>query len=382
MNILHVAPAFYPATYWGGPTYSVYGLCNALAAIPDTRLRILTTDTAGPRFHDRVPISGFPMRYPDGYDVYFCKRLLFASVAPRLLYSLWPMVMWADVVHLTGVYSFPTIPTLLVCRILNKPVVWSPRGALQRWKGATRPYLKRVWEWACNALISPKNCILHVTSAEEATDSKVRIAGAPVTLIPNGVEIPEFLPARVWMPGGRFRLLYLGRLHPIKGIENLLQALKALEDEAISLVICGSGDDAYSLGLRNLVDQIGLARSVSFRGHVEGKEKSDAFAQADVCVVPSFSENFGMVVAESLANGVPVVVSKGTPWAGVETHRCGLWVENSPASIAHALRSMKRNNIAEMGGCGRKWMRTEFSWNQVARQTHRLYANRLDNIQL
>ena len=315
------------------------------------------------------------MLYPGGYEAFFCRRLWAASVSPGMLLRLWPMIRWADVVHLTAVYSPPTIPALLICRLLGKPIVWSPRGALQRWEGTTKPLAKRAWEGICNALISDNSCIMHVTSKQEAIDSQARIPKARAEIIPNGVEIPDALPAREWLPCGRLRLLYMGRLHPIKGIDNLLRALKLLEDESIVLEICGNGDAAYLLGLQEIVHQLGLKRCVSFRGHVDGKDKLNAFMQADVCVVPSFTENFGMVVAEALAYAVPVIASQGTPWAEVEARDCGLWVNNSPESLVAGIESIRHKTLPEMGMRGRDWMKEEFSWAAIAGKMVVIYTD-------
>lgn len=374
MNVLHVTPAFYPATYWGGPIFSVYSLCNALAKFPDVSLKVLTTDTAGPSRNDSVPVASFPMHYSEGYEVYFCHRWWAASIAPGMFLRLWPMIRWADVVHLTAVYSPPTIPTLLICRLLGKPVVWSPRGALQRWEGATKLLAKNTWELVCNMLIRSGRCFLHVTGEAEAVDSVERISKAIVKLIPNGVDIAETPQNRVWLPEGKLRLLYIGRLHPIKGIENLLRALKILAAESFTLEIYGSGDDAYSLSLSNLVHELGLDHCVSFRGHVDGEKKKNAFINADVCVVPSYTENFGMVVAEALAHGVPVIASKGTPWEKIERHDCGLWVENSPKSLANAISYMRKSDLQQMGFRGWLWMKKDFSWEKIAHQMKTTYV--------
>jgi glycosyltransferase involved in cell wall biosynthesis len=377
MKILHITPAYYPATYWGGPIYSLYGLCNALAKMRGITLRVLTTDAAGPSRSASVKVTGFPMLYPGGYEVFFCRRLWAASVSPGMFLRLWPMIRWADVVHLTAVYSPPTIPTMLICRLLGKPVVWSPRGALQRWEGATKPSAKRAWEWICNALVSRKDCVLHVTSEQEAVDSEARIPKARAEIIPNGVDIPEALPARKWLPGGRLRVLYIGRLHPIKGIENLLRALKLQEDSTVSLTICGSGDESYLRGLKELVHQLGLDECVSFQGHVDGKEKLNAFMKGDVCVVPSFTENFGMVVAEALAHAVPVIASHGTPWAGVEKHACGLWVDNSQKGLSDAISLIRHKPLVEMGARGKAWIKGAFSWETIAGQMFCTYRSLL-----
>lgn len=374
MKVLYVTPAFYPATYWGGPIYSVYGLCNALAKTQNISLRVLTTDSAGPRPSDRVKVSGFPMLYKSGYEVYFCSRWWAASVSPSMILRLWSMIRSADVVHLTAVYSPPTIPTLLICRVLSKAVVWSPRGSLQRWERATRPLVKKVYEWICNALVS-RGCILHVTSTEEAINSSPRIPKAKVVVISNGVDIPEALPGRSWLPDGKLRLLYIGRLHPIKGIENLFQAIKQLNDESVLLTVCGDGDSAYSRSLKTLIIRLGLDDRVTFNGHVDGLKKEQAFMLADVCVVPSFTENFGMVVAEALAHGVPVIASKGTPWKDIEKHGCGLWTENSPDQFAQAIRQMKTAPLCVMGARGRNWMKDSYSWDKFASEMFLAYRH-------
>jgi len=251
LKILHVTPSFYPATYWGGPIYSVYGLCNALAKIPDVSLRVLTTDSADPNRSDSVEVSGFPMYYPAGFEVFFCRRLWAASVSPGMILQLWSMIRWADIIHLTGVYSFPTFPVLLLARINKKPVVWSPRGALQRWKGSKRLFLKYIWERVCNFLIMPGLCTLHVTSDDEAKESLQRISRADIVVIPNGVEIPE-LTERNWRPDSRLRLLYLGRLHPKKGIENLIRCMMELKEETL-LNIYGNGEQNYTNQLKELI---------------------------------------------------------------------------------------------------------------------------------
>ncbi|MFS8085361.1 MAG: glycosyltransferase, partial [Acidobacteriota bacterium] len=213
MKVLHVTPAFYPATNWGGLAHSVPGLCNALAKNPDIQLRVLTTDSDGPKTRRRVPVKSFPERFAAGYEVYYCRRLFGQSVSPGLLLRVWSRVRWADVVHLTATYSFPTIPTLFVCKLLGKPLIWSPRGALQRWQGTTREQTKAVWEKLCNALCDPKRVVLHMTSEEEKNESWPRMCRTEARVIHNGISLPG-LNGGGSKRNGSLRLLYLGRLHP------------------------------------------------------------------------------------------------------------------------------------------------------------------------
>ncbi len=374
LRVLHVVPTFYPAAYWGGPIYSVYGLCNALAQRPEVELRVLTTDSAGPRLHERLATSGEVM-LPAGYTVYYARRQFGVSGSLDLLGQLWPMIRWADVVHITGVYSFPTIPALLGCRLFHKSIVWSPRGALQRWQGTRKRGVKRLWEWACRSVMANRNSVLHVTSDMEARESLDRVRGARASVIANGVEIPDAVPARAWQPGGQLRLLYIGRLDVKKGIENLIDALAELETSVV-LDICGVGPEPYMQALKERVQRSGVGARVRFHGHVDAK--SSVFWNADVCVVPSYTENFAMVVAEALAHGVSVIASTGTPWQALGEHDCGMWVANDPKTLASAIRDMRRRDLEALGARGRKWMQREFGWESVAQRMRALYCELVD----
>lgn len=376
MKILHVIPAYYPASYWGGPIFSVYALNNALACLPDVALTVLTTDAMGPGVTRSLDKADWAMLYPN-QEIIMTKRIAGACISIELLRKLLGLARNADVVHLTGTYSFPIIPTLLLCRIFNKPLVWSPRGAIQdahEWEGARSRRLKRLWERFCNRLIRPGRVVTHTTAERERVATQERLPRATAMIVPNGVDVPDSLPDRDWLPESRLRLMYLGRLSPKKGIENLLEALSLLSDASISLTIYGTGDVEYEARLKSLAGQLGLiGETVFFVGHVEGEAKSAAFSQADVCVVPSYTENFCMVVAEALAHGVPVIASHGTPWAELEQKRCGLWVDNSPESLAQAISQIRLMPIQEMGRLGWGWMKQEFSWNSVAANMLALY---------
>ncbi len=384
MKILHVTPSYHPASFWGGPVSSVFGLNGSLAAIPGVALSVLTTDAAGPRVSDRIRNHGAPGTPAPGYTVRFCRRVAGASVAPELLRVLPRAVRWADLVHLTAVYSFPTFPTLVLCRTLHKPLVWSPRGsvlATERWPGARRRGLKRAWEWSCNALV-PRDVpwTLHATSEAELTASQARLPRCEAAVIPNGVTAPPELAAREWRPRGALRLLFLGRLGPEKGLDSLLHALAEPSDPRVQLEVCGAGRAAYVASLRELAGALGLDGRVRFVGQVEGERREQAYQQADLCVVPSHSESFSMVVAEALARGLPVIASTGTPWQELETKACGMWVPNTPERLAAAIRKAGGMDLAAMGRRGREWMLQDFSWDSAARRIHALYAHLLGRV--
>lgn len=368
LRVLQVAPAFFPATYWGGPTVSVFHLCNGLAREPGVNLKVLTTDTSGPRGVDRLTENEKRPEQYSGYPVYFCRKLAGVDFTPAVWRHVWRHVAWADVVHLNSVYTSTTLPTLVAARFLRKPLVWSPRGALQRWSGSRKPWLKGVWNLSCRMLLRREWTRIHGTSDEEAVESSDRLAGMRSFVVPNGVEAPGDCPQRDWRAGGILRILFLGRLDPKKGIENLLRALPLLEPGTATLEICGGGDPAYEATLRRVASGLGVFDRVRFRGHVEGDQKASAYRSADVCVVPSYTENFAMVVAESLVHGTPVIASTGTPWRELQEKGAGWWVPNDPASLSAALDLARGADLASMGQKGRNWMIAKFSWQSVARR--------------
>ncbi|MFL6212870.1 MAG: glycosyltransferase [Blastocatellia bacterium] len=372
MKVLHVTPSFYPAHVYGGPTRSVYELCCGLRRA-GCEVRVLTTDANGPDAvlnvdtEREIELSGFGVRY--------CHRIKDVSVSPQFLRVMPEYVRWADVVHLTAVYSFPVIPALLLCRMLGKPVVWSPRGMLQRWEGTTRPAIKTVWEWICQK-VAPHRLILHVTSEEEGQESLERLPGVDLAVIPNGIEVADKIAA---VNGHkRLRLLFIGRLHPKKGIENLLAAYQRLNGGLAvpaSLTIAGAGDPQYADQLKECIKQLGLSEQVQMLGAVLGSEKENAFMNADVVVVPSHTENFAMVVAEALAYGIPVIASTRTPWKRLTEMGCGLWVDNRPESLAEAIEKISRMPLREMGLKGREWMQKEFANDVIARKMASVYES-------
>lgn len=368
MNILHVTPSFYPAFFYGGPTHSVFELCAGLARHGNS-VTVLTTDANGPSEVLSVDTSQEVQLRP-GLNVRYCHRVMDVSVSPRLLALLPSYISRADVVHLTAVYSFTTIPTMFLCKKKRKPMVWSPRGALQRWPGTPKRFMKSAFESLCRSVL-PRNAVLHCTSDEEAQESGIRISGREIRVIPNGVEIPSEYSSPERGQGTQF--LYLGRLHPKKCIENLLSAFCELGSMNASLIIAGEGDLAYSDSLKARIKSFQLENRVQMVGAVYGDKKHDLLASSDCTVVPSHTENFAIVVAESLAHGVPVIASRGTPWRQLEQNGCGFWVDNDPRSLAAAMRKILDLPMHEMGARGREWMRREFSLDSTTEKMSALY---------
>jgi glycosyltransferase involved in cell wall biosynthesis len=242
---------------------------------------------------------------------------------------------------------------------------------LQEWAASPRRGSKAIWDILCRLLAGRRTTIV-AASGREAEAARKRFPRIPVKIVENGVAVPERVTHR---ESAVFRILFLGRLHVIKGIENLIEACKLLKGRGddFRLRIVGPSEPGYLESLKEQARRSGLGNTIEFLGPVDESVKEALFAESDVLVLPSFSENFGLVVAESLAHGVPVIVSDKTPWRSVEERGCGRWVPNDAKSLADAIQSMMAAERKTMGQRGREWMCAEFSWEQKTSQLLRVY---------
>jgi glycosyltransferase involved in cell wall biosynthesis len=179
--------------------------------------------------------------------------------------------------------------------------------------------------------------------------------------------------------------LFLGRIHPIKGLVNLVQAWAAVirnpefgirNSGKWRVVIAGGDESGHLAEVKAEIRRLKVDSDFEFAGQVEGGAKWDLYRSADLFVLPSHSENFGIVIAEALACGVPVIASRGTPWAELETHRCGWWVDNRPEILAAALRDAMGRTDAErreMGRRGEKLVEINYTWPAAARKMLAVY---------
>ena len=353
MNILHVTPTFYPATYWGGPIWSTKAICDGINVTSDVDLRVLTTDAAGPERSRQVTPAPLP------YPVHYARRVAGHSISPALVRKLPTAMRWADVVHLTGVYNTPTLPVFALAKAMDKPLVWSPRGALQAtqdWQDAPRRMAKKSFEVGLN-ILRPRRVVMHATAQAEVTASVHRFVGMTTKIIPNTVDIPA-IPTRKKTDHQNIRLIFLGRLHPKKGLAELFAAMRQLPAH-FSLDVYGSGDTDYTNALHSIAaDMDGRVR---FHGHLPDAGKAGAFAKADLFVLPSYAENFGIAVAEAMAYGVPVLTTTATPWHALDARGCGRCMAMATDDLTTEIAVLATQDLIAMGARGRAWVAQDFA---------------------
>jgi glycosyltransferase involved in cell wall biosynthesis len=249
---------------------------------------------------------------------------------------------------------------------------------MSEWAWKRSKTRKRViWQMGQKQMVMNADCI-HVTSDDELNQVRKVRAGGPVAVIPNGVHCPE-LPVRS-KPTDRARrtVLFLARIHPTKGVDILLEAWRALGKATCDwdLQVAGPRNHAFATKMMQLGHSYGL-KNVDFIGEVTGAAKSQTFINADLYVLPTHSENFGISVAEALAHGVPAIVFEGAPWSGLNEKEAGWWIPRSVESLTETLRlafAVGDVRRAEMGRNGRAWVEEEFDWGVVGLRMAGVYG--------
>lgn len=282
-----------------------------------------------------------------------------------------------DLYHTNGLWLYTNHITCAAARQQGKPYVITPHGMLYP-DALHRSYWKK---WPLLQLFFRKDILeatcLHATCRQEMEHIRQFGYRGPIAVIPNPVVIPPYASELSSLPRQPKAAGFLGRLHPIKKVENLLYGLSLLGEEAkkLRLVIMGKGDAQYEEFLHAEVDRLGLA-NVEFCGFVSGREKFERLSSLSALFVPSDFENFGMIVTEALSVGTPVMASLGTPWEDLNTHHCGWWVDRSPENIAkvmHEVLTLSEDELRAMGIRGQHLVDEKFRDSKVASMMHELY---------
>ncbi len=372
LSVTHVVAGLHPSS--GGPSRTVVQLTDALANQSEVVVTLLSQSLAG---EPAVPSKGAEVD----------RRVVVSSLSPALRLAL-PIrrelgrVFRSSrpaVVHSHGLWAPANHWASRAARRHGIPLVIQPRGMLEPWALGHKAWKKRIGMalFQRNDLDTAR--VLIATSSQEYESIRKLGLRQPVAVIPNGVDLaisqhvgsePPCLPERVRS------VLFLSRVHPKKGLLNLMHAWARLTPRGWRLRIAGPDEGGHLAEVLELAQRLGIAESVDYIGEVDGERKSETYRDADMFVLPTFSENFGVVVAEALAHGLPVITTRGAPWADLEAQRCGWWIDIGVEPLMDALRASTGLNDVErwaMGQRGREYAR-RFEWAEIARETTAVYT--------
>lgn len=264
------------------------------------------------------------------------------------------------------------------------PLILTPHGMLEPWIMRRNYWTRKFPAIHLYQRRAVRRCDSLVTTSREEKEHLSALGwNSDISFVQNGIDVDQVLMKESWKKPEQ--LLFMSRIHPKKGLELLLQAIKRLISESVDnynprLVIAGEGDDSYVQRLRSLVENLGLKDRVSFVGAVYGDQKWNLIRQSDAVVLPSYSENYGLIVAESLASGTPVITTTGTPWEVLQQEQCGWWVDPDVDSVHHALTelySLDANGMQKKGEAARRIAKRDCDVAIKMKELYQLYLSKI-----
>lgn len=359
MKILQIIPGL----TLGGPTFSVTTLTRYLSKLGHC-VQLYTEDTNFQGYND-IDIHPFNiLNFP------YNKQLAFST---SLRKELRRECKDADIIQTNSLWQYPNFVMEYARKASSAKSVIVPRGTLSEYALSLSSVKKRL-VLAIGQRKALHNADMFIATCEkEYHDIRAFGLKQPVAIIPNGLELPS-IPSSVVK---KKKILFLARIHKIKGLDILINAWREIShDHRFSdwdLIIAGPKESDYAQRMISLASDL---ERVTFVGEISGQNKINLMAESFLYVLPTHTENFGISIAEALAAATPVITTTGAPWKGVEEHNCGKWIELSPENLKQALIQMmskSESELIQMGKNGRNWVSHEFSWTEIADKTVKSY---------
>jgi len=379
MKILHLAPTINAAS--GGQGLVPINLVRYQQRLGvDAEIWCFDTEAEASEIASGNNLEGSIKRFPS----HLHGRL---NYSPAAAHELTRLGSTFDLIHQHGIWLWHSQLAAQAARRHRKPLLLSPHGTLEkdalgrsRWK---KWIALRLWE---SRNLRSADC-LHATSEKEVGSIRAFGLKNPVMILPNGVP-PELLNetgnrqrflSKHKIASNRRILLFLSRIHPIKGLPMLISAMQGMRHQLGDwlLVIAGVDEGGHEAELRRAAAEAGLEKQVQFTGPLFGQGKFDAYAASTCFVLPSYSENFSIAVAEALAFRLPVLTTTGAPWREIAVQKCGWWVAPTVVGIKEGLAEMIGKPLPElalMGERGRNLIATKYLWDQIAEKSVKFYS--------
>ncbi|MBN2198088.1 glycosyltransferase [Candidatus Wolfebacteria bacterium] len=381
MKILHIVSSYWPAFEFGGPIQSVH-ILNKFLIKKGIDITVYTTN-AGLRNKDIVVKKQVDL---DGVKVFYFPYFGYVhfTFSLSLFWAIKKNIKNFDLIHITGVWNFPVFAAAFWARFYKKPYIISPRGSLMKEPLVKKKsFLKKILLFLTIKKFFEKATAIHFTvEAEKEEYLKAGLNFKQAFIIPNSLHLEEFKKFN-W-DVGEFRkkfkiaidakiILSLGRINWKKGFDTLIPAFAEIikkEPKAVLLIV-GPDNESYKkeIELEIKKQNLKIGKNIIFTEELINDEKITAYKTANVFVLPSYSENFGMAVAEAMYMNLPVVITENVGISSfVSRVKAGFVVKKDERQISEAILKILNNpNLAkEMGKVGRQTVEKEFSSSEIA----------------
>ena len=376
MKALHIIPGLTNAS---GPTHALIQLVKSLEASGvDVSLAYL-----GNRLPNQIE--------PDlkRGEVFACDAVWFRhwGYSPELRSLLERRITEFDLLHIHSLWLYPSLIASKLARTHGIPYIIRPAGSLEPAALNHRNLSKRIYFalWERDVINHAEQ--IHAVSQQEQRNIESLNFAPDCFTIPNGIPPENFtdLPSisvaknKLDIAPERPVITYVGRLHPIKGLEIMIPVVRSLKKDFPKLLflVCGPQGHSYAQELASKFERNGILDSTRFLGEVDQEKKILAYRAADVAVLPSKTENFGIVAAEALAAETPVIASEHTPWSALKDIEAGDWIPLDPVVWARTIKAYLQSPEwrKSSGIRGRDFVMREFAWPEIGKRMKRAYLD-------
>lgn len=411
MKVLHIVSGIDPKS--GGPTRSITGLCRGLAQ-------------EGVETHLFVSSPVHELQNPSGVLCHKGRGESFALAREDI--ELVIQEVKPNILHIHGLWVLVNHAATQLALKYNIPFILAPRGMLEPWSLQQKKWKKQIALWLYQRKDIERATALHATATSEAEQFRNLGFKQAIIISPNGVTFPATMPNRSTRSDGKKVFLFISRIHPKKGLIELVEAWAEIKKQLAvggwqsavrgqrssdftlptnelmnhstnallnwHIEYAGPDYDGHLETVQKRIKTLGIEDDFTYLGNLDDQEKWNAYRRANIFVLPTYSENFGIVIAESLYAGIPVITTKGTPWPELlgnsdspddlckdnfrtSPGRCGWWIDIGVEPLVQALRdAMKMGDETRqvMGENGRQLVEEKYSWPAIAADMKRAYA--------
>jgi len=377
MKILHITPSLAPE--WGGPPKVIAGIAKALIE-KGVETRILTTAEKG-KEKRIVMLSDVPIRIVKRG---FLSRFWIAY-SPSITHVMREEIENCDLVHIHELWHYPHFAVYKVAKSFKKPFIISIHGELKPWCLNHKAFKKKIYSILIQRKILKEASALHAITEEEVKNISNFVDNKNVFLIANGINLEDFknLPHREKFEDlypelkGKKVILFLGRIHPIKGLDILAKAFSIISEyrENVRLVIAGPDENGYESKIKSILKKEGILNNVIFTGMLSGNIKFAALIRADIFIIPSYSEVRSITALEAMICGLPVIITKQCDFPEIGKYKAGMIIEPDINQLVRAFNYLLNNPklCKEMGENGIRLVKESFTWDKIVNQMINLY---------